>query len=32
MGNPMKTPPVAVNGVLYLTNSETLFAISPGGK
>ncbi len=32
MGNPLKTPPVAVNGVLYLTNSETLFAISPDGK
>jgi outer membrane protein assembly factor BamB len=32
MEHPLKTPPVAVNGVLYVNTSEMLFAISQGGK
>jgi outer membrane protein assembly factor BamB len=29
MDQPVKTPPVAVNGVLYVSNGATLFAIAP---
>jgi hypothetical protein len=29
MGNKLDTPPVAVNGVLYLSNALNLYAIAP---